>query len=546
MSQKSSNMNPQEIPHLSVTPHEVFSNDLKTQEEELKNSPLMKRFAESRLKQAGDPYRPIYHFASPESMLNDPNGLCYFKGKWHMFYQAYPPDEFPKPIKSDIMKRRAHWGHAVSDDLIHWRDLPYAIYPGPGKMCYSGATLIEGDTVYAFYPGIGAGQMLAMSSDPLLLNWKKVTGKPINSPRGDACIWKDGNSYYALLGNSRLQESKNLADWKSHGDILELPSNEKYSLSLIRKTPNPLLYSMMRDNLSCPYFWPIGDKHMFLFFSHENGGQYYLGDYDKSRKKFKPYILGRFNHGKAKPGGVHAPSAYPDPNNQGELVNIFNINSGIPAVNWNQIMSIPHHYALNDDKTLNIQPVKAVESLRTNHRHVGETEMKANEELVFESIQGKSMELSFEIDQAEARAIQISVFRSPNAEEKTTITFYNRALYTSSVSSIWHPTDGQLVLDVTDSTTSSDVWLRPPEKAMLPLSSIEDSGQEVGPYENLKLRIFIDKSVVEIFANEKLFMAGRVYPALENSTGVSIKATGRDAVLKSLEAWDMKAIMPTK
>ena len=209
-------------------------------------------------------------------------------------------------------------------------------------------------------------------------------------------------------------------------------------------------------------------------------------------------------------------------------------------------MSIPHHYALNDDKTLNIQPVKAVESLRTNHRHVGETEMKANEELVFESIQGKSMELSFEIDQAEARAIQISVFRSPNAEEKTTITFYNRALYTSSVSSIWHPTDGQLVLDVTDSTTSSDVWLRPPEKAMLPLSSIEDSGQEVGPYENLKLRIFVDKSVVEIFANEKLFMAGRVYPALENSTGVSIKATGRVAVLKSLEAWDMRPIMPTR
>ena len=66
-------------------------------------------------------------------------------------------------------------------------------------------------------------------------------------------------------------------------------------------------------------------------------------------------MLGRFNHGKGMPGGVHAPSAYPDPNNQGELINIFNINSGIPAVNWNQIMSIPHHYALNNDKTLNIQ-----------------------------------------------------------------------------------------------------------------------------------------------------------------------------------------------
>jgi len=61
-------------------------------------------------------------------MLNDPNGLCFWQGRWHLFYQAYPPDEFPDP--RDINKRRQHWGHAVSDDMVHWRDLPYAIYPG--------------------------------------------------------------------------------------------------------------------------------------------------------------------------------------------------------------------------------------------------------------------------------------------------------------------------------------------------------------------------------------------------------------------------------
>jgi beta-fructofuranosidase len=87
------------------------------------------------------------------------------------------------------------------------------------------------------------------------------------------------------------------------------------------------------------------------------------------------------------------------------------------------------------------------------------------------------------------------------------------------------------------------VWVRPPERAVLKLTKdIEMPGEEPLPHETLKLRIFIDKSVVEVFANDKLFMAVRVYPSLSNSTGVSIKATGRDAVLKSLDAWDMKSI----
>ena len=126
------------------------------------------RFIESRKKMAGDPYRPIYHFVSPESTLNDPNGLSFWQGRWHMFYQGYPPED-----------RRRHWGHAVSDDLIHWRDLPYAIYPNPEHACFSGSALVEKDRVIAMYHGTRVGNMVAVSSDPLLLNWEKVTGQAV-------------------------------------------------------------------------------------------------------------------------------------------------------------------------------------------------------------------------------------------------------------------------------------------------------------------------------------------------------------------------------
>ena len=117
---------------------------------------------------AGDPHRPIYHYVNPEGRLNDPNGLCFWQGRWHLFYQAYPPED-----------TRQHWGHAVSDDLIHWRDLPLAIYPNPEDKCFSGSTLVEEDRVIAIYHGIAAGTMVAVSSDPLLLNWEKVTGKAV-------------------------------------------------------------------------------------------------------------------------------------------------------------------------------------------------------------------------------------------------------------------------------------------------------------------------------------------------------------------------------
>ena len=146
----------------SLIPQVEFPNSLEEQEKELASDSYMKRIDAARKAQAEDPHRPYYHFVNPEGRLNDPNGLCYWQGRWHLFYQAYPPED-----------DRQHWGHAVSDDLIHWRDLPIAIYPNPEDKCFSGSTLVEEDRVIAAYHGIGRGTMIAVSSDPLLLNCGK-------------------------------------------------------------------------------------------------------------------------------------------------------------------------------------------------------------------------------------------------------------------------------------------------------------------------------------------------------------------------------------
>ena len=91
----------------SKEPKFEFHTNLKEQEKELQNNPLLKRFQESRSKLFADPHHPNYHFVSPENRLNDSNGLCFWQGKWHLFYQAYPPED-----------PRQHWGHAISTDLV--------------------------------------------------------------------------------------------------------------------------------------------------------------------------------------------------------------------------------------------------------------------------------------------------------------------------------------------------------------------------------------------------------------------------------------------
>lgn len=503
----------------------VYATTLKEQREQLKTDGLMRQFADSRQQLSADRYRPIYHFVNPEGNLNDPNGLCYWQGRYHLFYQAYPP-----------VDPRQHWGHAISTDLVRWEDLPLAIYPGIEDKCFSGSTLVEEDRVIAFYHGTSAGNMVAISEDPLLLNWEKIPGNPVipmmtADKKGypyrvyDPCIWKEKDGYYALSGsywqgpifdNCRMVQhlffSQDLTRWVYLGPFIE---NDVFTLP--------------GEDGAVPYFWTIGNKHILIFASHQRGAQYLIGDYDQIHHRFKPFEHGRFNFGAIDPGGVHAPSATPD--GQGGVYVIYNINQGRPTEGWNHIMSLVRRLTLGKDDQLNIEPVRAVESLRTQHISIGTTHIPANQEITLEGINGNAMELDIEINPQSAREVCLHVLRSPNSEEYTAIKFYRGGLMQRNRKGQQY-TENSLVLDTSRSSLLTDVAARPPEIAPLHLPESEA----------LKLRVFIDRSVVEVFANDRLCVALRVYPSLEESLGVSIRAQGADATLRSLDAWQMTAI----
>ena len=137
--------------YISKVQQRTYATTVAGQQAQLKTDPLLKRFAESRRVLSADPYRPAYHYVNPEGNLNDPNGLCYWQGRYHLFYQAYPPED-----------TRQHWGHAMSDDLVCWEDLPLAIFPGIERCCFSGSTLAEDDRVIAMYHGTEAGNIVAV------------------------------------------------------------------------------------------------------------------------------------------------------------------------------------------------------------------------------------------------------------------------------------------------------------------------------------------------------------------------------------------------
>ena len=537
-----------ESEYRSLAPHFTFADTLEQQEAQLRDNPLLKRMIASRKRKSGDPHRPIYHYVNPENTLNDPNGLCFWQGRWHLFYQGYPPED-----------PRVHWGHAISDDLIHWRDLPYAIYPDPEECCFSGATLVEDDRVIAMYHGTQVGNMVATSSDPLLLNWEKVTGQAViptppqdDSPQEytvfDPCIWKKGDYYYSLSagmlpdgpGGKRIAadflfRSKDLATWEYLHPFAE---DDRFTL--------------VGDDGACPYFWPIGDRWILPFFSHMSGGQYLLGDYDMERDKFVVTSAGLFNFGASTPSGVHAPSATPD--GEGGVIIIHNMNPGHPSEDWNQIMSLPRRVTLGEhEDELKIEPAGDVEALRGEHVHIDDTVLPANEELVLEGISGNAMELIVEIDANNAPMVELNVLRSPNREEYTRIAFFedrgfrmhrdlpeDGALLASGSSSV--PTFGAprrvpvmqsiVSLDTSYSSTLPDALSRPPESAPIVLTDDEP----------LRLRVFIDKSIVEIFVNDQQCIAARVYPGREDSVGVSLRAQGSAAILESLDAWQMSNI----
>lgn len=503
----------------------TFSTDEAKQMDELRSNPMLKYFNENRKAMSSLDqldHRPIYHFTSPENKLNDPNGLCFWNGKWHLFYQAYP-----------AVDTRVHWGHAVSDDMYNWKDLPLAIYPDPERSCFSGATMVEDGRVIASYFGFGEGTMFATASDPLLLNWEKegaiypsIANDALSYVLGDPCIWKDGEFYYSLSGgtyptgpagtrlcNGYLFRSKDLKTWEYLHPFIQ----DDY-------------FSGVGDTGGCPYFMPVGKdgKYMFLNFSHKRGAKYLVGNYDKTQQIFHVTGGAPINEGPARPGGTHAPSAFPIPDGSGEIVALYNAKplEIIPGTNV-ECFTMPQVLSVDSQDNLFIRPFDGYQAFRKEKKTLSNVVVPANKEVQLKGISGDAMEIDMEFDGSTPN-FEIKVLADPKQKEYTSLTFYRDAgLISQRGGSSW-----RMVLDHSHGSLSDQFVPRTPEIADF----------AYGENESLKVKIFIDKTIVEVFVNDQSWVMLRTYPILKESTNVFVKAFGNGTTIKNVEAWQMGGI----
>lgn len=174
--------------------------------------------------------RPQYHFTPERNWMNDPNGLIYFGGKYHMFYQ-----HFPYAPKWGTM----HWGHAVSDDMVTWEYLPIALFPTKEydrDGVFSGGAIEKNGKMYLYYTAVKyleidpedttvslngqfeASQAMIISEDGVSFdnfNGKKQIIPPIlDESLGhrihtrDPKVWKFRDKYYMVLGSKIKEEDK--------------------------------------------------------------------------------------------------------------------------------------------------------------------------------------------------------------------------------------------------------------------------------------------------------------------------------------------------
>jgi len=470
---------------------------------------------------AADPYRPLYHFLPPANYMSDPHGILFWKGRHHLFYQLNPDGAYDHSA-------RMHWAHAASADLVHWTDLPIAIAPTPGEAdaggCFSGDSFldVEGTPTIILY-GAHRGQCLFTSREDMLVNWKRHPRNPVipQEKEGDPyriydpCAWIDRGTYYALSGSytpqkrdvAYLFQSKDLAHWE-------------YVHPLYDPTP----FTDVGEDCAVPNFFTMGDRHVLLFASHPRGAQYYIGTYED--RKFRPQRHGRMNFGGVglTEGNLFAPTSYAD--DRGRRIFFAWVPEGRTlevqkASGWSGILCLPRVLTLSDDDTLLTEPAPDLEVLRHNHQHFADIRVTANSPGALEDVFGNCLEMALKIDPADAHVFEISVCCSPEADEQTVIT-YSRD-------------DSYLALNVKESSMSPDFVGREEQRTPLQLAAGEA----------LKLRLFLDRSIVEVFANSRLCLTKRIYPSRPDSVGVRLSARGGTATVQSMDVWQMTPVWPT-
>ena len=477
-------------------------------------------FQQLRERLADDHHRPAYHFAPPANWLNDPNGLLRWNDRYHLFYQYNPAGPFHDTI---------HWGHAVSDDLLHWEDRPVALAPDPDGPdrdgCWSGCAVSDGGTATLLYTGGRDREQLpclATTTQPGLDDWEKDDTNPVidgapepldvyrsadwDAEFRDHCVWRAGDRWYQLIGSGvddgrgavLLYESDDLREWAYVGPLL------------VGEGPRGA------PVWECPELLRFGDGGSLLHVSDEDRVAFFFGRSDLDTPSFRVRERGLLDH-----GDFYAPQSLWDDANDRYLTWGWLPEARDAAAQWDAgwsgLLSLPRVItpAVNHIRQ---EPAAEVTQLRTERLATVDRTLAGG---AYERLcRGRGVEVTGTVSLDGATEAGIVVRESAAGAERTPIRYTGETVTVDRRATSVEP-------GTTDEALSA-------QTAAEPLSAPTADGP-------LEIRAFVDGSVVELFVDGRHCLTTRIYPTDPDADRLSVFTRGGDAAV-DLDVWQLENV----
>lgn len=486
-------------------------------------------------------YRPQFHFTPPSQWMNDPNGMVYYEGEYHLFYQHYPDKNVWGPM---------HWGHAVSNDLVHWKHLPIALYPDSLGYIFSGSAVIDWKNtsglgtdknppmvaMYTYHDirGEYAGrddfqtQGIAYSLDKGR-SWTKYDNNPvINNPgirdfRDPKVSWNEELQKWIMVLAAKdkvvFYSSPDLKDWGlesdfgtnygAHGGVWECPELIQFNVEGTNETVWVLLVSINPGG-------PHGGSST----------QYFVGNFDGKNFTTDQTETLWLDHGKDNYAGV----TWSDiPKNDGRKLFIgwmsnWSYAEVVPTMNWRSAMTIPRELKIHKDEDrfiLKSAPVKELECLRKKELTFNETTISRELPLEIEDIKLSCSEMYFQI--------QLNNDIDSDFLDEFGIVLRNIQGEVFEIGFL--PEKKKLFVDRT--------------KAGIKAFSDDFAGKYYTEYDfnkTIDVRLFVDESSVEVFIdNGRAVMTNIIFPTIPYNK-VKLYSNSGSIELKKAKVWDLGSI----
>jgi beta-fructofuranosidase len=447
-----------------------------------------------------------YHLMHPGDLSapGDPNAAFFLNDTCHLHYILR------HPWKDD----ESHsFIHVSSRDMLHWEWHKTKLQPSfTGHGMYSGTGFItKGGRPATIYHGQGSDRnQIAIAKDNNLSAWEKPypikvktkDGKDARINHWDPDCFLIGDTYYAISGgqNPPVFKSTDLKNWTFIGDFLQ----------------HEMLDVAKGEDISCPNFFKIGDKWMMLCISHPFGCRYYLGDWDEKKEQFVPTSHNRMNWRREGQSNLEyrncfAPESVLTPD--GRRVMWAWLATLDDRVNKKTIQSLPRELSLDKEGTLKIAPLKELKSLRYDEKQIVNFEVDMRK-------QHNGGFSNKKIAELEGDAIEIEATISREVAKNKRFGFQ---LFSDGEKDFGFP-----------------VVINPVTKSVL-------VGNTEAPFlvdslpanEDVNIRIFIDKYLVEVFVNDKQAVLD-VCMNYDKYSGLYAYTYGEKTTFKEIKIWKIK------